>query len=192
MGSSGAATSALPRAAFSSFSPSSSSLFLPEQRLRDGHGACGVRLTPAGCQGLGAGGGGPGLPHSPLLLPLLRLLLLAVDREDSHGAAAQYREEDGRLLVGRRLGFEDAGVGVGDSVQGRVEAIRGASTAGKGRRPWGRRWLAPAPRPPRCVTGKRNREIGIRMVADGWGPLGSERKRKVGKTGPAVCVGPQG
>jgi hypothetical protein len=37
------------------FSPCFSFLFLHEQWLRDGHGACGMRLTPAGCQGLGAG-----------------------------------------------------------------------------------------------------------------------------------------
>jgi hypothetical protein len=40
--------------------------------------------------------------------------------------------------------------------------------------------VAPCPAPPRCVTGKRNREKGIRMVADGWGPLGSETRREVG------------
>jgi hypothetical protein len=43
--------------------PCFSSLFLPDQRLREGHGACGVRLTPAGCQGLGSGAAALISPH---------------------------------------------------------------------------------------------------------------------------------
>jgi hypothetical protein len=85
----------------------------------------------------------------------------------------------GRLLVGaapRVWGREWA---AGIRFRGAWRPSGGASTAG--RWPWGPARLAspPAPRPPRCVTGKRNREIGIRMVADGWGPLGSETRREM-------------
>jgi hypothetical protein len=51
--------------------------------------------------------------------------------------------------------LEGAGVGSGDSVQGRVEAIHGTSAAGKGRRPWGRRWSRPCLAPPTVRHGIR-------------------------------------
>jgi hypothetical protein len=113
--------------------------------------------------------GTPSDSSSSLPPPSLVFGAVAVDLgEIPHGVEAWCREEDGAAgFIGRRLGFEDAGVGGGDAVQGRVEAIR--------RRQHSRAWamgagaagVAPCPAPPRCVTGKRNREKGIRMVADG-------------------------
>jgi hypothetical protein len=80
------------------------------RRGSDGR-ACGMRFTPPAAKG-SAPGRRPWSPPSPLLLPLLRLLLLPHflsflrwTGRNSHGAAAQYKEEDGRLLVGWRLGF---------------------------------------------------------------------------------------
>jgi hypothetical protein len=74
------------------------------------------------------------------------------------------------LLVGRRLGFGDARVGGWDSVQGRVEAIRDTSTAGRGPS-----WLASAMgparlAPARVTVGKKERQGKRDKVADGWGP----------------------
>jgi hypothetical protein len=93
------------------------------------------------------------------------------------GAAADFGEGRrtgldwlGRLLVGWRLGFEDARAGGEDSIQGHAEAIRRASTAGRGghgwRRPWGRRLRRPCRARhggDRQRKGKRAREEADRL-----------------------------
>jgi hypothetical protein len=85
------------------------------------------------------------------------------------GGAATGRPVGGGFK-GRLLGFGDARVGGWDSVQGRVEAIRGTSTAGRGRS-----WLASAMgparlAPARVTVGKKERQGKRDKVADGWGP----------------------
>jgi hypothetical protein len=67
------------------------------------------------------------------------------------GRRRSYREEVGRLFVGRLLGFGDAGAGGEDSVQGHAASIRGASAAG--RRPWLASAMGPARLAPLRVTG---------------------------------------
>jgi hypothetical protein len=78
------------------------------------------------------------------------------------GRRRSYREVDGRLLVGRCLGFGDAGVGGWDSVQGHAASIWCASAAGRaamaGVGHGGPAWLASCPAPPRDVHGKDSRE----------------------------------
>jgi hypothetical protein len=71
-----------------SSSPCFSFLFLPEKRHREGHGACGMRLTPAGCQGLGS--------VAAALISPTSSSLLAVDRD--------YSPMGRRRGTGRRMG----------------------------------------------------------------------------------------
>jgi hypothetical protein len=109
-------------------------------------------------------GGGPDLPHFLLsscggqgLLP--------------HGAAARYREEDGRLLVGWRLGFGARERAAGIRFRGHAAASggqRGGQRCREGWRPWGRRGSPPTPRPHGVRHGEDNREKRIR--SDRLGP----------------------
>jgi hypothetical protein len=73
------------------------------------------------------------------------------------GRRRSYREEDGRLLVGARLGFGDAGADGWDSVQGHAASIRCARAAGRGGHGWRRPWGAGAARLlPRAPHGMRH------------------------------------
>jgi hypothetical protein len=114
-----------------------------------------MRLTPAGCQGLGSG--------AAALISPTTSSLLAVDRDNSHGAAADLGEESprrrntgrtgwGRLLVGRRLGFGAREQAAGIRFRGRVVAIRGTSAAGRGGGHGGPARLASCPAPPRDAS----------------------------------------
>jgi hypothetical protein len=143
------------------FSPCFSFLFLPEQRLRDGHGACGMRLTPVGCRGLSAGAvvlasptpsfffRSSGFSFSPSSSPSC-----GGQGGSPRGGGAVQGGRVGQLLVGAAPRVWGSRAGGRDSVQGRVEAIRrrqhsravamGAGTAG----------VAPCPAPPSVRHGE--------------------------------------
>jgi hypothetical protein len=74
------------------------------------------------------------------------------------------------------LGLESGRLGCGSEARGGHPAAPaqqgGAAAMGAG----AARLLPRAPTG--CVTGKRDREKGIRMVADGWGPLGGDQKER--------------
>jgi hypothetical protein len=105
-----------------------------------------------------------------------------VDKEDSHGAAAQYREEDGRLLVGAAPRVWGSRAGGEDSIQGHAEAIRRASTAGRGGHGWRRPWGPPAPvarARDKVRKGKKSQGKGLtggsrvaEREKEGWGKPG--------------------
>jgi hypothetical protein len=94
------------------------------------------------------------------------------------GRRRSYREVDGRLLVGRRLGFGDAGVGGWDSVQGHAASIWCASAAGRAAMAGvGHGGAGAARLLPRAPTGcARERQQREEIRSDRLGPHGSERK----------------
>jgi hypothetical protein len=165
--------------------PSSSSLFLPEQRLWRLRGAPHLRRLPRARRR----GGGPGLPHPPLLLPLLRLLLLP--------HFLSFLRWTGRSPRGRRRSTGRDGWaatcrgaprvwGCGSGRLGFHSGARGLHLVRQSGRE-GRPWLASAMGPalarllPRAPTGcARERHQREEIRSDRLGPHGSERKRKVG------------
>jgi hypothetical protein len=82
-------------------------------------------------------------------------------------------------FIGRRLGFEDAGAGGWDAIQGHVESIRGSSAAGRAGGHGAEALASPLPRAPHGASrGRQGRGKEIR--SDRLGPHGSERRREVG------------
>jgi hypothetical protein len=94
----------------------------------------------------------------------------------------------GRLLVGAAPRVWGSRAGGEDSIQGRVEAIRGTSTAGRAGGHGAGACVAPASRPPRCVTGIRQ---GRGKGARERGLTGRSRvaAREEVDDGPAALVG---
>jgi uncharacterized spore protein YtfJ len=85
------------------------------------------------------------------------------------GRRRSYREVDGRLLVGRRLGFGDAGVGGEDPIQGHAASIRCARAAGRGGGHGAGAGIAPCPA--RLVLGIDREDEKVRgKGADRLGP----------------------
>jgi hypothetical protein len=93
-----------------------------------------------------------------------------VDREELHGGGGAATGRCGwGLFVGRLLGFGDAGADGWESIQGRVEAIRWRSAAG--RRPWLASAMGPARLAPARVTVGRKRgrgKDGGRQLGPAW------------------------
>jgi hypothetical protein len=91
-----------------------------------------------------------------------------VEAADSGGIPKAVARRTGRPadrgwgFIGRRLGFGARERAAGIRFRGAWRPSGGASAAGKGRRPWGRRGSPPAPRPHGVRHGENNREIRIR------------------------------
>jgi hypothetical protein len=91
-----------------------------------------------------------------------------VEAADSGGIPKAAARRTGRPadrgwgFIGRRLGFGARERAAGIRFRGAWRPSGGASAAGKGRRPWGRRGSPPAPRPHGVRHGENNREIRIR------------------------------